>query len=886
MKSYTIFNCFSKPGVFTILLFLVANTFLSAQLSREEAVDALLDPGSGVFFDPSSSAIWSPFVDFGPGASFEGMLHSGSTIEPAFLVADPYPASAVSIASDAYFFWIDDAPTSQFVHPTRFVILDANIDAPSVDNGGIVIHDQGWWPKVFSSGSGSGEYFSNLYERVTDNPPGFDNPEGFIAGVVLSTSDIVPFTSPNSGSFRFEVSNACGLLLRGSDGPAFEGDIPRWESDLKDHYGVQDGRIVKANDGNKADFDDLKNAITALCQIQDPACDKIFIRFTSHGYKGGYILGDDRVSAQMLCQELRRIAKKGVPICMIINGCNTGSLLDANNWNFPAGSVIITAADANRSSWGGVFREDADDPATQFGGSLYPHAHSKCLRDQTDSDDDGYADADANKNGKVDDCEAHEWVKAQNPCYTWTGNNKMYYPAGSGPDAPNPNPQIRKVGKSPDRININIQNQTGKQKTVFYIVFDGDVRAGYGGSWRSDQDDNVQLENPWGQQTEAIYDPFTDETIICYEANPEQPAQPGEYIHFGYYLLEGELKAKRQFWSCPPEPLTPEDRVPTTEEAVLPGIEPDEFMLRLHTRTDFNGGWNDLIFFDVAYRISPEEIPLENLFLGHPSVAELPVFPIGQLEVLPGQPFEFPIQLHPMAMELLQGPSPMLILETRADFAGGTGEGGQQRMTSHTMKLAAYPIELGVALPIKLSEFEANPIGNQVRLDWKTASETHNAGFEIQRATETIQGNLVWQVMDFVESKNTEGATYSWIDKFPKQGSNFYRLQQMDEDGRVSYSTIELVDFTNNDFEVVSNFYPNPVSNGLTSIEVNLDTEQAVQFFVFDNMGRLLKQESHLLGSGRNITQFNWNDLPEGQYRIWIEMDRGRVVRDLVVVNR
>src|SRR5258706_16251162 len=62
-----------------------------AQLTRSQAVAALLDPGSGVAIDPTNSTVWSPFVDFGFGAGREGLLADGAFINPHALGWPPYP---------------------------------------------------------------------------------------------------------------------------------------------------------------------------------------------------------------------------------------------------------------------------------------------------------------------------------------------------------------------------------------------------------------------------------------------------------------------------------------------------------------------------------------------------------------------------------------------------------------------------------------------------------------------------------------------------------------------------------------------------------------------------------------------------------------------------
>lgn len=359
-------KCFS----FAIGLFVLVSltSGLQAQLTRAQAVAALLDLGSGVTLDLTESTVWSPFVDFGFGSGFEGMLPVGSVVEPQELGELPIAGSSMSVVVDSYLFWIDDAPVARFQHPTRFVLVDASNAIPTVGNGGIVVATQGWWPVVTVPGPFVTVHFSVIEERVTDNPLGFENPEGHITGPVTLASELLsPPAAITSGPAVQAVTatnNACGLILRGFAGADFANDFNSYDQDLCNHYNLDPNRIIKANSGNPASKQDLCDAITALCAL-NPPCDKIYVRMVSHGNKGTFTLTDGKISAADLCTKFKKIAKKGVPICLLIDACYSGSLLDGNRWNFPAGSSIITSADAD-SCFNGIL--DGLESDTDCGG--------------------------------------------------------------------------------------------------------------------------------------------------------------------------------------------------------------------------------------------------------------------------------------------------------------------------------------------------------------------------------------------------------------------------------------------------------------------------------------------------------------------------------------
>src|SRR6185295_12756095 len=103
----------------------------AANLTRAQAVAALLAPGSGVPVNTNGSTVWSPFANFGFGAGSEGLMPAGSTVRPHRLGGAFFPGSTVSNSSPAYLFWLDDAPDALFAHATRFALVNATNATPT-----------------------------------------------------------------------------------------------------------------------------------------------------------------------------------------------------------------------------------------------------------------------------------------------------------------------------------------------------------------------------------------------------------------------------------------------------------------------------------------------------------------------------------------------------------------------------------------------------------------------------------------------------------------------------------------------------------------------------------------------------------------------------------
>ena len=98
---------------------------------------------------------------------------------------------------------------------------------------------------------------------------------------------------------------------------------------------------------------------------------------------------------------------------------------------------------------------------------------------------------------------------------------------------------------------------------------------------------------------------------------------------------------------------------------------------------------------------------------------------------------------------------------------------------------------VGSALPVQLMEFSARPVKNTVELQWKTASEQNSRGFDIEKSANGKQ----FASIGFVSSNgnSTTVKSYQFTDQYPWDNENYYRLRQVDIDGKVSYSEVVLV---------------------------------------------------------------------------------------------
>jgi hypothetical protein len=178
-------------------------------------------------------------------------------------------------------------------------------------------------------------------------------------------------------------------------------------------------------------------------------------------------------------------------------------------------------------------------------------------------------------------------------------------------------------------------------------------------------------------------------------------------------------------------------------------------------------------------------------------------------------------------------------------------------------------------LPVKLTAFTAAAKANSVVLNWETATEINNRGFAVERSKD----GRAWSELTFVNSTapNGGGSTYTSVDFSPLQGMNFYRLRQVDFDGKFSFSSVKQVNFNGN-ADAVS-VYPNP-ARGTVNVLVD-PTSKKVNYNITNAMGRSLK--SGILLSEGNVNKLNLQGLPAGVYMLQVTDEKGTKTTRLVV---
>lgn len=180
--------------------------------------------------------------------------------------------------------------------------------------------------------------------------------------------------------------------------------------------------------------------------------------------------------------------------------------------------------------------------------------------------------------------------------------------------------------------------------------------------------------------------------------------------------------------------------------------------------------------------------------------------------------------------------------------------------------LVTVPVTMEISIiPVELTSFAASNDRNNVTLNWATATEVNNSGFQIERK---LNGTNEWTNLSFVSGKgtSTERNNYFYMDKGLTVGKYSYRLKQVDLDGTFEYSPVIEVDVNApNEYTLYQN-YPNPF-NPSTTIEYSLPEKADVTISIYTAIGELVTTlVDGTVESGYQKVSFNASNLTSGTY--------------------
>lgn len=169
------------------------------------------------------------------------------------------------------------------------------------------------------------------------------------------------------------------------------------------------------------------------------------------------------------------------------------------------------------------------------------------------------------------------------------------------------------------------------------------------------------------------------------------------------------------------------------------------------------------------------------------------------------------------------------------------------------------------ALPIVLATLTAKPVNQGVIINWTTSTEENNWHFIVERSEDGRYFREIGQVSG--SGYSTTEQVYEYLDRTPSNGTNYYRLIQVDYDGA---STIygPVAANVEREFTITPTVYPNPASD---FIQISGELADATQITLLDVMGRPISSATFSLMKNSNGGQLAVDQLKSGLYFLRFE---------------
>jgi hypothetical protein len=172
-------------------------------------------------------------------------------------------------------------------------------------------------------------------------------------------------------------------------------------------------------------------------------------------------------------------------------------------------------------------------------------------------------------------------------------------------------------------------------------------------------------------------------------------------------------------------------------------------------------------------------------------------------------------------------------------------------------------------IPVELTTFKGTAKSTHNQLDWTTASERNNAEFAIERSQNGIDFTKIGSVKGNGTTNHVSNYTFTDFEgPLSINGINYYRLRQMDGNGRETLSNTITISSKSTTKESILNVYPTATDAILT---IDYSANGAVILKVMDVLGRTVLTQSDVANNGFNSTQMDVSALSNGLYVLTFE---------------
>jgi len=165
------------------------------------------------------------------------------------------------------------------------------------------------------------------------------------------------------------------------------------------------------------------------------------------------------------------------------------------------------------------------------------------------------------------------------------------------------------------------------------------------------------------------------------------------------------------------------------------------------------------------------------------------------------------------------------------------------------------------ALTAELLAFNAISKGNEISLEWKTASEVDSEYFTVERS----EDGVTFEQVISLAGKRTDGSTSSYkaLDKEPFGNMSYYRIKQTDYNGQSSYSSIIPVELNTSDNSVS---FTSGLSNDRLDLLFLSENNEKMKILIYDDSSSVVKSQNYHPQQGLNTFRIDLSELNPGDY--------------------
>ena len=189
----------------------------------------------------------------------------------------------------------------------------------------------------------------------------------------------------------------------------------------------------------------------------------------------------------------------------------------------------------------------------------------------------------------------------------------------------------------------------------------------------------------------------------------------------------------------------------------------------------------------------------------------------------------------------------------------------------------------GGPAPVTFLDINAHQKGSGVGIDWSTSQELNNEYFEVQRSAD---GNTNWNTVATINGAGNSQLVknYNAYDSRPISGLNYYRIKQVDKDGKFKFSKTVTVKLNVEKASV--SILANPFHDRL-SVDFSSSTAQVVSARLLDITGKQVAFEKWSIAPGNTRKDFsNINGLQPGMYILSVTTVSGEVLYNNKVIKQ